>query len=117
MKRILKKHKEITVKPDFYEGVSLPFEVKPNRKNPVTKFVKYSMTWYNSNHLLTVPGFNGVKTGHTMTAGYCLSVSYECDACKLITVVMGSKSIHDRFQDARRLTLWAAEMIKSGFEK
>jgi len=66
------------------------------------------MSWYNSNRLLTVPGFSGIKTGITHTAGSCLSVSYENGDCKLITVVLGSRSVEYRWKDARRLTLWAA---------
>lgn len=70
------------------------------------------MTWYNSNRLLTVPGFSGVKTGITQTAGSCLSVWFENEDCKLITVVLGSRNIDYRWKDARRLTLWAASVIK-----
>lgn len=70
------------------------------------------MTWHNSNRLLTVAGFHGIKTGVTHTAGACLSIVYERKDVKLVTVVMGSKSIMDRWRDTRRLTLWAAEIIK-----
>ena len=70
------------------------------------------MTWYNSNRLLTVPGFSGVKTGITQTAGSCLSVWFENEDCKLITVVLGSRNIEYRWKDARRLTLWAASVIR-----
>jgi len=65
------------------------------------------MTWHNSNRLLTVKGFQGVKTGITATAGSCLSVGYERANIKLVTVVLGCKSIAFRWKDARRLTLWA----------
>lgn len=70
------------------------------------------MVWHNSNRLLTAPGFSGIKTGITNTAGSCLSVYYENADCRLITVVLGSKSIEHRWKDARRLTLWAAEILK-----
>lgn len=70
------------------------------------------MTWHNSNRLLTVPGFIGLKTGITQTAGSCLSVMYESENCKLITVVLGSRNIEYRWKDARRLTLWAAAILK-----
>ncbi len=94
--------------PPFYEGKSLPFESEFG-----VKFVEYPMTWHNSNRLLTVPGFSGVKTGITQTAGSCLSVWYENEECKLITVVLGSRNIEYRWKDARRLTLWAAAVIKN----
>jgi D-alanyl-D-alanine carboxypeptidase (penicillin-binding protein 5/6) len=71
------------------------------------------MTWYNSNRLLTVNGFSGIKTGITQTAGSCLSVNYDHKDIKLITVVLGSRSIEDRWKDTYRLTLWAAATIKT----
>lgn len=70
------------------------------------------MTWHNSNRLLTVPGFSGIKTGITSTAGSCLSIWFENEDCKLITVVLGSRNIEYRWKDTRRLTLWAAAVIK-----
>lgn len=94
--------------PEQFEGSVLPFD--DYKKG--TKYVKYGMTWYNSNRLLTMKGFSGVKTGITQTAGSCLSVYYEDKHCKLITVCLGSKSIEDRWKDTSRLTLWAAAQIK-----
>jgi D-alanyl-D-alanine carboxypeptidase len=93
--------------PPHYEGKDLPFDGEFG-----VKFVKYPMTWHNSNRLLTVPGFTGVKTGITPSAGSCLSVWYENEGCKLITVVLGSRNIEYRWRDARRLTLWAAATVK-----
>ena len=75
------------------------------------------MEWHNSNRLLTVPGFSGVKTGITNTAGSCLSVYYDNglsgdEHARLITVVLGSRNIEYRWKDTRRLTLWASEVLK-----
>ena len=106
MRRFMNKYPDLET-PPYYEGSQLPFEVEYG-----VKFVEYPMTWYNSNRLLTVPGFMGVKTGITQTAGSCLSVWYENENCKLITVVLGSRNIEYRWKDARRLTLWAAAVIK-----
>jgi len=39
--------------------------------------VPFKMTWFNSNKLLGVKGFKGVKTGITQTAGPCLCILYE----------------------------------------
>lgn len=93
--------------PPSIVGKEVPFEVEFG-----TKFIYYPMTWHNSNRLLTVPGFVGVKTGFTQTAGACLSVYYDNQDCKLITVVLGSRNIEYRWKDAWRLTLWAASVIK-----
>lgn len=39
--------------------------------------VPYRMMWVNSNKLLGIEGFKGVKTGITNTAGPCLCILYE----------------------------------------
>lgn len=98
--------------PPHAEGKQLPFNGEFG-----VKYVKYPMNWHNSNRLLTVAGFTGVKTGITNTAGSCLSVYYDnglqgVDQAKLITVVLGSRNIEYRWKDTRRLTLWAAEVLK-----
>ena len=46
---------------------------------------------------------DGVKTGHTSSAGYCLVGSAQRGGMRLITVVAGSKSDKDRFSDTQRL--------------
>jgi D-alanyl-D-alanine carboxypeptidase len=75
--------------------------------------VPYRMVWQNSNKLLGIEGFKGVKTGITQTAGPCLCILYENTQHKhkLITVVLGCQNIDYRFRDARRLALWADNMI------
>jgi D-alanyl-D-alanine carboxypeptidase len=39
--------------------------------------VPYRMSWLNSNKLLGIDGFYGVKTGITQTAGPCLCILFE----------------------------------------
>ena len=46
---------------------------------------------------------DGVKTGHTSTAGYCLIGSAERGNMRLITVVAGSVSDNERFLSTQRL--------------
>ena len=46
---------------------------------------------------------DGVKTGHTESAGYCLVASAVRDGMRLIAVVMGAASDTQRSQDALRL--------------
>ncbi|MAD48450.1 MAG: D-alanyl-D-alanine carboxypeptidase family protein [Gammaproteobacteria bacterium] len=46
---------------------------------------------------------DGVKTGHTQSAGYCLVGSAQRGDMRLITVVAGSKSDNDRFLSSQRL--------------
>lgn len=60
-----------------------------------------------------MPGFQGVKTGITSTAGSCLAVYFRNSILdrNLITVVLGSRNIEYRWKDTRRLTLYANEVL------
>lgn len=58
----------------------------------------------NRNHLLwQEEGVDGIKTGHTEAAGYCLVTSAERDGMRLISVVMGADSEREREQASRAL--------------
>jgi D-alanyl-D-alanine carboxypeptidase (penicillin-binding protein 5/6) len=52
------------------------------------------------------PGANGVKTGWTNDAGYCLVASAEREGIELIAVVLGSKDENVRFIQAERMLDW-----------
>jgi D-alanyl-D-alanine carboxypeptidase (penicillin-binding protein 5/6) len=67
--------------------------------------------WENTNQLLGSNGFDGVKTGTTMTAGSCLVASGHRDSRHLITVVLGSKENEDRYADTRALFDWAVKNL------
>lgn len=49
---------------------------------------------------------DGLKTGHTDAAGFCLVTSAKRDDMRLIAVVMGSASDQSRFQEAQALFNW-----------
>jgi serine-type D-Ala-D-Ala carboxypeptidase (penicillin-binding protein 5/6) len=49
------------------------------------------------------PGVDGMKTGYTRAAGYCLVVSAVRDGMRLISVVMGAESPQARVRDSRTL--------------
>lgn len=58
----------------------------------------------NRNNLLfRDPSVDGLKTGHTEEAGYCLVASAERDGFRLISVVMGTASEKVREQETTRL--------------
>ena len=93
-----------------YEESEMPFN------HGDVPYVEYFQTWYNSNKLLDVPGFCGVKTGQTTTAGACLAIYYKSSTLlnkNLITVVLGSKNVEYRWKDPRRLTLWADACLEA----
>ena len=59
---------------------------------------------YNRNKLLwRDESSDGVKTGHTSSAGYCLIGSAKRGSMRLITVVAGSDSANNSFADTQRL--------------
>ena len=61
----------------------------------------------NRNALLfTDPTVDGLKTGHTDDAGYCLTASSKRGAMRLISVVMGTSSMQDRADQTRALFNW-----------
>lgn len=58
----------------------------------------------NTNRLIkTYPGANGIKTGFTQEAGYCLSASAKKGDLDLIAVIMGCATSKLRFAEASKL--------------
>lgn len=49
------------------------------------------------------PSVDGLKTGHTDSAGYCLVASAERDGMRLVSVVMGTGSTRARADDSQAL--------------
>ena len=63
-------------------------------------------TQWNRNRLLwSMPESDGIKTGHTEEAGYCLVASAERNNTRLISAVFGSESDKARQQQSRTLLL------------
>lgn len=68
----------------------------------------------NRNALLyTDPTVDGLKTGHTQEAGYCLVTSSVRNGMRLITVVLNANSAKSRADETRTLLGWGY----SSFEK
>src|SRR5690606_15208617 len=64
-------------------------------------------TWTNTNKLLwRFEGLEGIKTGTTSGAGYCLVAAASQDGMQLISVVLGS---NNRWDDSSRLLSWGFE--------
>jgi D-alanyl-D-alanine carboxypeptidase (penicillin-binding protein 5/6) len=78
--------------PDYYAWYALP------------EFTYNKITQSNRNRLLKLdPSVDGVKTGHTDAAGYCLVSSAERDGRRLIAVVMGTSGDSQRVADSQAL--------------
>ena len=59
---------------------------------------------HNRNNLLwRDPAVDGLKTGHTQAAGYCLAASAKRDGMRLISVVLGSGSEASRVSESQSL--------------
>jgi D-alanyl-D-alanine carboxypeptidase (penicillin-binding protein 5/6) len=69
---------------------------------------------YNRNSLLWQDeSVDGLKTGHTETAGYCLVASAERDGMRLITVVMGTPSERARAANTQALLNYGFQFYKT----
>ena len=83
-----------------------------------TEILEYSSTWMdtirngqfgltNTNRLVRFyRGCNGLKTGSTQKAGFCVSVTAEREGMTLICVIMGAESRDVRNAEAQRLLDW-----------
>jgi len=59
---------------------------------------------HNRNNLLwRDPAVDGLKTGHTQAAGYCLAASAKREGMRLISVVLGSSSESSRVSESQSL--------------
>jgi D-alanyl-D-alanine carboxypeptidase (penicillin-binding protein 5/6) len=66
-----------------------------------------NVVWKNTNELLAIEGYAGVKTGTTDQAGACLVSSSQRGEQRLIVVVLGSAASEARYTDSRNLYRWA----------
>ncbi|HLS91310.1 MAG TPA: D-alanyl-D-alanine carboxypeptidase family protein [Limnochordia bacterium] len=82
-------------------------------------FLEYTSTWgpvvmrpetlqkpvlWSYNRLMrSYPGMDGIKTGMTSEAGYCLAATAERDGLRLIAVTLGARTSAERDADIRRL--------------
>lgn len=58
----------------------------------------------NTNKLIRFyEGANGIKTGYTNDAGFCLSASAKRGNLSLISVILGSETSNERFDEAKKL--------------
>jgi D-alanyl-D-alanine carboxypeptidase (penicillin-binding protein 5/6) len=64
---------------------------------------KRNVLWQNTNRLLGIEGYTGIKTGTTDAAGACLVSISQRDGRELIVVTLKSSSSDARYVDARNL--------------
>jgi len=62
---------------------------------------------YNRNPMVERGTADGLKTGHTQAGGYGLVASTKRDYRRVILVLNGMATAHERFEEGERLTDWA----------
>ncbi len=68
------------------------------------EFTYNGITQHNRNKLLwRDKSVDGLKTGHTEEAGYCLAASAERSGMRLVSVVLGTRSENARAQEIQKL--------------
>ncbi len=94
--RIIKDHPDLY---DIYAETDFTWhDIKQSNRNPL---------------LYRNVGADGLKTGHTEEAGYCLTASAERDGRRLVLVVAGLPSVRARAEESERLLEWGFREFKS----
>jgi D-alanyl-D-alanine carboxypeptidase (penicillin-binding protein 5/6) len=75
---------------------------------------KRNVLWKNTNNLLGIEGYDGVKTGTTDAAGACLVSHGKHGDDSLIVVVLGASSGDSRYVDSRNLFRYGWTQLAKG---
>ena len=81
---------------DFPEEYARYYTIKSFRYNNINQPNRNRLLWLD-------PSVDGVKTGYTEAAGYCLISSAKRDSRRLLSVVLGTKSDSMRAQESLKL--------------
>lgn len=81
---------------DFPEYYAKYYSMKDYRYNNITQPNRNRLLWLDQN-------VDGVKTGHTETAGYCLIASAKRGDRRMLSVVLGTASDAARAQESQKL--------------
>ena len=89
---------------DFPDEYAKYYTMKEYRYNNITQ--------HNRNRLLWIdPTVDGVKTGYTEAAGYCLISSAKRGPRRLLSVVLGTNSDHARASESLKLLNWGYQFF------
>ncbi len=109
------------------EHYSTPYDMAVLTRDLINTFPKFYKNWFhlkwitfnnirqpNRNRLLwRDPYVDGVKTGHTKEAGYCLVSSAKREGMRLIAVVMGAPTDNSRDTYSQALYNWGFRFFSS----
>lgn len=78
--------------PNYYKW----YAIKEFSYNNIRQTNRNTLLWQD-------PSVDGIKTGHTESAGYCLVASAVKENMRLVSVVMGAKSMKARIRESQKL--------------
>ena len=90
---------------DFPEEYAKYYSMKEFRYNNITQQNRNRLIWID-------PTADGIKTGHTEAAGYCLVGSAKRGPRRLISVVLGAKSDATRTSESQKLLNWGFQFYE-----
>jgi D-alanyl-D-alanine carboxypeptidase (penicillin-binding protein 5/6) len=91
---------------DFPEEYARYYAVKEFRYNNITQPNRNRLLWLD-------PSVDGVKTGHTEAAGFCLIASAKRGGRRLLAVFVGGTSENARAQETLKLLNWGYQFFDS----
>jgi len=91
---------------DFPDAYARYYSQKEYRYNNITQLNRNRLLWLD-------PTVDGVKTGHTEAAGYCLIASANRGGRRLLSVLLGSTSEAVRAQESLKLLNWGYQFFDS----
>jgi D-alanyl-D-alanine carboxypeptidase (penicillin-binding protein 5/6) len=91
---------------DFPAEYAQYYSQKEYRYNNITQPNRNRLLW-------TDPSVDGVKTGHTEAAGYCLVASSRRGGRRLLSVLLGSTSEATRAQESLKVLNWGYQFFDS----
>jgi serine-type D-Ala-D-Ala carboxypeptidase (penicillin-binding protein 5/6) len=91
---------------DFPADYKRLYSVKEYTYNKITQANRNRLLWLD-------PNVDGMKTGHTNSAGYCLIASSNRDNNRLISVILGADSINARAIESQKLLNFGSQFFES----
>jgi D-alanyl-D-alanine carboxypeptidase (penicillin-binding protein 5/6) len=91
---------------DFPKEYARYYSQKEFRYNNISQPNRNRLLWLD-------PSVDGVKTGHTEAAGYCLIASSNRGGRRLLSVLLGSTSESTRAQESQKLLNWGFQFFDS----
>ena len=90
---------------DFPKSYTI-YATKSYTYNNIKQSNRNRLLWHN-------PFVDGIKTGYTKKAGYCLVASGEKDAMRLIAITLGAKSDALRCSETNKLLSWGFRFFET----